>query len=87
MTHSRSWSRAILAAEEEEEGELADGKKETARRQSSEGGQRGEHVNAWSSILKPEGTGGTNLRECDMNKKPKKKKIDDGKHKVGGVGG
>lgn len=58
MTRSRSWSRAILVAEEEEEGELADGKKETARRQSSEGGQRGEHVNAWSNVLKPEGTGG-----------------------------
>lgn len=36
VTYRGSWSPANLVAEEKEEGELADGKKETARRHSSE---------------------------------------------------
>lgn len=81
VTHSGSWSSANLVAEEEDGGELADGKKEMARRQSSEGGESGENIGS----VDPPQTGrgqrqqsergkqhswepGINMRHCDARK-------------------
>lgn len=61
VTHSGSWNLAILVAEEEEDGELADRKQEMAGRQSSKGGETFRPGQSWPSR--------TNMRECATSNK------------------
>lgn len=99
MTYRGSWSPANLVAEEKEEGELADGKKETARRHSSEKEENVEKQKRqkqkwgggrpWQQQQSERGkqrcrVSRINVRQCDTSEKQKGKRLKTGGGSVGG---